>query len=102
MSEHIGRNEIIDYLHSRKEHFRTAYGVKKLALIGSFARDEAGADSDIDLLVDLEENTPNIYELKQGLKQELEEWFHRLVEIPSERYLKPYYRDPILREAIYV
>jgi predicted nucleotidyltransferase len=56
----------------------------------------------VDILVDLESAVPNIHRLKRQLRTELERAFGRRVEIASERYLKPYYREEILREAVYV
>jgi hypothetical protein len=96
------RQEVLNYIDSHRDHFRTAFHVRRIALIGSFARDEQTAESDVDLLLDLEEGTPNIYQLKRDLKEELERQFGRPVELASERYLKPYYRKQILQEAIYV
>jgi predicted nucleotidyltransferase len=98
----LRQEDIVDYLRGRKEHFRSAHHVRRIALIGSFARNEQRLDSDLDLLVDIEKDTPNIFSIKQALRAELEDRFHRKVEIASERYLKPYYREQIHREAIYV
>ena len=67
-----------------------------------FARNEQTSESDVDLLIDLEENTPRIYEVKRSLRKVLEQQFGRKVEIASERYLKPYYKKEILQDAIYV
>ena len=97
----LSREDVLHHLRSRKGHFRKAYHVRKIALIGSFARNEYDAQSDIDVLVDLEEGTPDIFDVKRALKQELEERFGRPVDIASERYLKPYYRTQILQEAVY-
>jgi len=96
------RQEIIAYIDSHREQLRTRFHIRKIALIGSFARDEQTANSDVDLLVDLEEGTADIYQLKRNLKDELERQFGRPVELASERYLKSYYRAQILQEAIYV
>jgi predicted nucleotidyltransferase len=96
------RQAVLDYINSQMVRFRATYHVRKIALIGSFARNEQTSSSDIDLLVDLERGTPNIHQVKQTLKTELEGQFGRTVEIASERYLKPYYRKQILQEAIYV
>ena len=96
------REEILDYLRSRKSELYERYHIRKIALIGSFARGEHTEHSDIDLLVDIEENTPHLYETKKELKKEFERQFGRRVEVASERYLKPYYRQQILKEAIYV
>jgi hypothetical protein len=96
------RQQILDYINSNKGRLQSEYHVRKIALIGSFARDEQRPDSDIDLLVDLEPDTPDIYQTKRRLRREFETAFGRAVELASERYLKPYYREEILREAIYV
>lgn len=100
-SAELKREDILRYLHSRKGHFRKTYHVRRIALIGSFARNEHHAQSDIDLLVDIEEGTPAIFDLKRAMKKELEKEFGRPVDLASERYLKPYYRAQILREAVY-
>jgi predicted nucleotidyltransferase len=96
------RQEIIAFIDSHREQLRTRFHVRKIALIGSFARDEQTPESDVDLLLDLEEGTAGIYQLKRNLKDELERQFGRPVELASERYLKPYYKKQILQEAIYV
>ena len=96
------RQAIIDYIDSQMPRFRSTYYVRKMALIGSFARDEQTSGSDIDLLIDLEPGAPDIHQIKHILKAELEQHFGRRVEIASEPYLKPYYRKQILQEAIYV
>ena len=100
--EKLNREDIIQYLNSRKSYFHSAFHIRKIALIGSFARNEQNPRSDIDIIVDLEEETPDIFEAKRLLKKELEHEFGRTVEIASEKYLKPYYREEILREAVYV
>jgi len=96
------RQQILDYINSNKERFRSEYHVRRIALIGSFARQEQKPESDVDLLLDLEPDTPDIYQVKRRLRTELETAFGRHVELASERYLKPYYKEEILREAIYV
>ena len=96
------RQQILDYINTNKGRLQTEYHVRKIALIGSFARDEQRPASDVDLLLDLEPGTPDIYEIKRRLRTELENAFGRHVELASERYLKSYYKEEILREAIYV
>jgi len=96
------QQEILEYIRSQKDRLRNDYHVRRIALIGSFARNDQTPNSDVDLLVDIEEGTPNLFELKRSLKREFEQHFNRSVEIASERYLKPYFRDRILKDAIYV
>ena len=72
-------------------------GARWLALFGSFARDEAGAASDVDLLVDLDQHTFDRY---MDLKLRLEDLLGRRVDLVLVEKLKPRVRDKILREAI--
>lgn len=101
-TKELKQRDIIRYLDSRKGYFLEKYHVRRIALIGSFARNEQGPQSDIDILIDIEEGTPDIFEAKRLLRSELEQEFKRKVEIASARYIKPYYREEILREAVYV
>ncbi|MDY0092403.1 MAG: nucleotidyltransferase domain-containing protein [Candidatus Vecturithrix sp.] len=71
-------------------------------LFGSFARYEQQEDSDIDILIELQDKTPNIYELKNELREFIGNRFQRQVDIAREKYLKPSFRQRILKETIYV
>ena len=97
----LKREDILKYLRSRRSHLRQVYRVRRIAVIGSFARNEHHEESDVDLLVDIEPGTPGLFDLKRALRAELETEFGRPVDLASERYLKPYYREQILREAVY-
>ena len=96
------RDRILEYLDANRAYLRSHYHLRKIALIGSFARNDATDTSDIDLLVDFEPGTPDLFELKAELRRKLEQHFGRRIELAPERYLKPYYRDAILADAIYV
>ena len=96
------RKQVIDYLHTHKADLVDRYRLSRIAIIGSFARNDFHADSDVDLIVRFEPNTTRLHELKQQLRQELEGVFGRRVEIASEKYLRSYYREQILTEAVYI
>jgi predicted nucleotidyltransferase len=49
------RNEAIGFLSSHRQELAERFGVSSLALFGSVARDEAGPDSDVDILVGFRE-----------------------------------------------
>lgn len=101
ISHNLRKEDILNYLNSRKEDYHNRYHVRKIALIGSFARNEQNEKSDIDILVDIEEGT--LYLRSEAFLEKLAgKKFGRKVEIASERYLKPYYRAQILQEAVYV
>jgi predicted nucleotidyltransferase len=46
------RDEVMRKLRRELGHLREQYGVESLALFGSVARDEAGPESDVDVLVE--------------------------------------------------
>lgn len=95
------RDRVLQYLRTHKDYLQRDYHIQSVALIGSFSRNEQTAESDIDLIVEFDPGTQSIYELKSRLRDELQNLFGRRVEIASKRYLKSYYRDQILSEAIY-
>ena len=89
---------IINYLTEHKEQFKKDFGITKIGLFGSYARNEAKNDSDIDILKDL----TDIYEKKSLLKEIMEKAFNKNVDIAREKYLKPLVKDEVLKEVKYV
>jgi len=72
------------------------YGVSSLALFGSFARGEAGPDSDMDILVSF---AGRIGLLRMvALERELSELIGRKVDLQTEAALSPYIKSQILKE----
>ena len=96
------KGEILDFLTRNKKYFRDNYGITKIGLFGSFVRDEQTDGSDIDLIVEFENNTPNLFDTKKALKAFIKEQFNIEVDIAREKYLKSRYRESILKETIYV
>lgn len=93
---------IINYLTEHKDEFSQKFGITKLGLFGSYVRDEAQKDSDIDILVELENGLINIHDKKSDFKNTLETYFNLKVDIAREKYLKPLAKKEILREVEYV
>lgn len=97
----LKKEKILDFIKTNRKTLEEQYFVEKIALFGSCARNEITEKSDIDLLVTLRQNTPNIHGVKQGLREFFGHHFNCNVDIASEKYLKPYIRNEILREAVY-
>jgi len=93
---------IINYLKEHKDEFSQKFGIIKLGLFGSYANNSATIDSDIDILIELENNLSNIYEKKLDFKNTLENHFNLSVDIAREKYLKPLAKKEILKEVEYV
>lgn len=96
------KGEILDFLSGNKKHFRKRYGIIKIGLFGSYARDEQAEHSDVDIIVEFKKNTPNLYDVKIDLKRFIKENLNLDADIAREKYIKPIYRNSILKEAIYV
>lgn len=73
------------------------HGAKNIRLFGSVVRGEATFESDIDLLVDLEEKLSPWFPV--GLIHDLEKLLNYKVDIVTERTLHYLIRDRVLQEA---
>ena len=93
---------IVAFIRQNREYLETHFHIMKIGLFGSFARGDQKPDSDIDLIVEFEDNTPDLFDLKAELREYFGHRFHREVDVAREKYLKPYARDEILSEAVYV
>ena len=73
------------------------YGARHVRVFGSAARGELHADSDVDLLVELEPGRTLLDHV--GLWQDLEELLGRPVDVLVEGGISPYLEQRILAEA---
>ncbi|MGD0540360.1 MAG: nucleotidyltransferase family protein [Tepidisphaeraceae bacterium] len=86
--------------HDREAISRVAasHGATDVRVFGSVARGQAGAASDIDLLIKLAPGR-SLLDLI-AIKQDVEDALHRDVDVVTEGSLSPYLREQVLREAI--
>jgi predicted nucleotidyltransferase len=73
------------------------HGVHNVRVFGSIARGDAGAGSDIDLLVEVEPARTLLDVI--AFEQDLEDLLGRSVEVLTDGGLSPYLRQRILAEA---
>jgi predicted nucleotidyltransferase len=95
------REQILDFIAENKILFREEFHIIRIGIFGSYARGEQNPKSDIDLLVEFEENTQDLYDLKLQIK---DFFYNRLgieVDICREKYIKPRLKKSILKETIY-
>ena len=92
------KNQIITFLKQNKQQIKDRYKVNKIALFGSFARNEETKDSDIDILVDMTPSFDNFYDLKYFLEDE----FQRKVDLGKEKNMRLLIKDKIKEDLIYV
>ncbi len=94
------RDEVIGFLSSHRQELEEHFGVCSIALFGSMARDEAGPESDVDVLVEFRE-TPGLTEYMR-LKFWLEDHLGRQVDLVMKKGLKPWATPLVEAEAIRV
>ncbi len=88
-------------LRDHAEDFRRL-GAEHMAVFGSVARGEAGADSDVDLVVKVDETRPvSLIELIQ-MEQRAERLLGRKVDLCDYRGLKPALRRAFAQDGVKV
>ncbi len=91
------RDEILHRLRAYRDEL-DQFGVRSLALFGSAARDEHGAESDVDILVEFDRPIGLLAFV--ALQARLERALGRKVDLVTRDALRPEMRDQILSEAI--
>ncbi len=93
------RAEALAILHAHRTDLEP-FGVKSLALFGSVARDEAGPESDLDLLLEFEGAAT--FDRYMGLKLLLEDLLGCRVDLVMRKALKARMLPSVEREAVRV
>ncbi|HEU0196484.1 MAG TPA: nucleotidyltransferase family protein [Nevskiaceae bacterium] len=99
-TDRLNRAAALAQLQTHKAHLARAFGVKKLALFGSVARDEAEPESDLDVLVSFD--GPATSKRYFGVQFYLEDLFGCNVDLVTDKALRPELRPYIEREAVRV
>jgi predicted nucleotidyltransferase len=93
-------DEVLETLRAHESELRRL-GASHAAVFGSVARGDAKADSDIDVLVELDEDRPiGIFEYAR-LKLYVGEILNGVADVVNRRALKPLLRDRTLRDAVH-
>ena len=94
----MSRQQVLSTLKAQQGALHRRFGVVRLTLFGSFARDEATQESDVDLLVEFDKPV--------GLFSFLELQSHRetllgcAVDLGTLKSLKPRFRARVMAEAV--
>ena len=93
------KEEILDKLKNVKIELKIKYKVKSIGLFGSYVSNKQTATSDIDLLVEFD-NDADLFHFV-GLSRYLEEIFNTKVDVISKPSLKVELKQQILKDVIY-
>jgi uncharacterized protein len=96
----MNRQQALTILTRVKPELMRRFGVTRLALFGSTVRDEAHADSDVDILVSFD--GPATSRVYFGVQFYLEDELGCPVDLVTEKAMRSELRPYIEQEAIYV
>ena len=93
----MNKTDILNYLQNHYQEFKDKYNVEQIGLFGSYARDEATKDSDIDIFVKM---PPKAFDML-SLKESLEDTFAKEIDIVRIRdKMNPYLYKRIIKDGI--
>ena len=96
----MNRDEVLDTLRAHKPVLAERFGVSRLALFGSFARDQATEFSDVDILVSFD--CPATSKSYFGVQFYIEDLLGRRVDLVTDNALRSEFRPYVERECVYV
>ncbi len=94
----MNAENIVTRLKELKLTIATRYKVREIGLFGSFVRGEQEVSSDIDLLVEFEEEA-DLFDLI-GLALYLEEIFQRQVDVVPRQALRSELQESVLQQVV--
>jgi predicted nucleotidyltransferase len=96
----IHRDFALETLKKYKNDFEKRYGVTRIGIFGSIARDQARNESDVDIVVEMRK--PDLFYMVH-MKEMLENEFQRPVDIVHYRdKMNAFLKERINLEAVYV
>jgi len=90
--------ELLDKTRDEIQRIAAHHGACNIRVFGSFARGEAGPQSDLDLLISVGPKTTPWF--PGGLVADLEQLLGRRVDVVTDNGLSPLIRERVLREAV--
>jgi predicted nucleotidyltransferase len=96
------QNDIFQILRDQKSSLLEGYQVTKIGVFGSYARGEQTNESDLDILVDYQDDRPPTLPKLIELRDYLSELLTIKVDVVTPNGLKARLRDRVLSEVIYL
>lgn len=92
------RAEVLETLRAHRPTLAERFGVVELAVFGSFARDEATDESDLDILVSFDR--PATWRSYFGVQFYIEDLLGRRVDLVTDKALRSEFRPYVEQEAV--
>ena len=94
---HMDKTDILRAIREKQPELAARFTVRRIGVFGSFARESASPQSDVDILVEMTESTFDHY---MDLKFYLEELLNRSVDLVMADTVKPRLRPIIAKEVV--
>ena len=94
----MDKTEILKFLKEHKSELEDKFGIQKIALFGSYAKDTAHEMSDIDIAIETKEKD---FFVRDDLREYLEEHFKKSVDVGYFDSFREFYKQKIGKELIY-
>lgn len=94
----LTKETILAFLKAHKQEFKEKYAVEKIGLFGSYAKNEANENSDIDIVVKM----PSSFDAYYDFKEYLESSFQKKVDLGLEKSIRSFVANEIQKDIIYV
>ena len=96
----LSRDDVLDLLRNHKKVLKERFGVTEISLYGSFARDRATEDSDIDVVVKFEDSPT--FKRYFGAQIYIEDLFGRNVDLARRHEIRKEILPNVDRDLIEV
>lgn len=94
--------EVKEILKEHKEEVSRKYKVSEIGIFGSFVRGDQKKRSDLDILVEFdEENIPSLLKLIE-MERYLQRLLRKKVDLVMKSSIRPELKDIILKEVVYI
>ena len=93
------KSYILEYLKAHKQELNEKFGLVSIGLFGSYAKDMADENSDIDLVIQTKNKD---FFIRDDIREYLQQEFKTPVDIGYLESFRGYYRSKIENEIIYV
>ncbi len=94
------KEDVLNFLRNSKIELYEKFGIEKIALFGSYARDEADENSDIDIVILEVKN--KILSNRLDAKRMLEKGLNKKVDIGYFDSMKTFIKNRIKKDFVYV
>ena len=95
----MDKEYILSFLKSHKQELENKFALTKIGLFGSYAKNTANENSDIDIVIQSEKKD---FFLREDLREYLEENLHTSVDVGYLDSIRSYYKNKIEKDIIYV